>query len=69
VRIPEDIAIVGFDDNALAAIADPPLTTVRQPAERMADEAFRLATEETAEVLARPRRVILKPELVLRKSA
>lgn len=29
-RIPEDVAVVGFDDSALAAAADPPLTTIRQ---------------------------------------
>lgn len=58
---PDDVAIVGFDDNALAAISDPPLTTIRQPDEKMADAAFQLATEETAEILAQPKRVILKP--------
>jgi len=35
----------------------------------MADAAFRLATEATAEILARPKRVILKPALVVRQSA
>jgi LacI family transcriptional regulator len=69
VRVPEDVAVVGFDDNALAAISEPPLTTIRQPAEAMADEALRLATQETAEILAKPRRVILAPTLVRRKSA
>ncbi|HYD42514.1 MAG TPA: substrate-binding domain-containing protein [Anaeromyxobacter sp.] len=69
VRVPEDVAIVGFDDLDVAATSDPPLTTIRQPVDAMADEAFRLATEEREELLARPRRVILKPELVARQSA
>lgn len=69
VRVPEDVAVVGFDDLEVAAASEPPLTTIRQPGDAMADEAFRLATEEPGEILARPRRVILKPELVVRQSA
>ncbi len=69
VKVPHDVAVVGYDDNALAAISDPPLTTIRQPDEAMADAALRLATEETAEILDQPRRVVLKPTLVVRQSA
>ena len=35
LRIPEDLSVVGFDDIPAAAFADPSLTTVRQPLERM----------------------------------
>ena len=35
LRVPEDIALVGFDDLALASAIEPPLTTVRQPVERL----------------------------------
>jgi DNA-binding LacI/PurR family transcriptional regulator len=31
LRVPEDISVVGFDDSEIAALASPPLTTVRQP--------------------------------------
>jgi LacI family transcriptional regulator len=68
VRIPEDVAVVGYDDNPLAGIADPPLTTVRQPIELIAREAHRLATEETAAIFARPKRVLFEPRLVTRSS-
>ncbi len=68
VRVPDEIAVVGFDDNALAAISDPPLTTIAQPADEIADQAFRLATVETAAVFAEPRRILLPPTLVVRAS-
>ncbi|WP_255947293.1 LacI family DNA-binding transcriptional regulator [Streptomyces odontomachi] len=44
-RIPEDVAVVGFDDSSVAAVCDPPLTTVRQPVEDMAAEMARLLQE------------------------
>nr|WP_204261333.1 LacI family DNA-binding transcriptional regulator [Blastococcus saxobsidens] len=34
-RVPEDVAVVGFDDAAVAAVCDPPLTTVAQPLDEM----------------------------------
>jgi LacI family transcriptional regulator len=67
-RIPEDISVVGFDDVSAAAVADPPLTTVRQPSERMGITA----TETLIDVLENgdtfPRRVILPTEFVIRAS-
>jgi DNA-binding LacI/PurR family transcriptional regulator len=44
-RVPEDVAVIGFDDIADAAFTDPPLTTVRQPLEEM--------TKALAEILLR----------------
>ena len=42
LRVPADIAVVGFDDIPLAAMFDPPLTTVRQPAQEMGATAGRM---------------------------
>jgi len=39
IRIPEDISVVGFDDMMLASMTDPPLTTVRQPFQKMGHRA------------------------------
>lgn len=39
IRIPEDLSVAGFDDIALAQQVDPPLTTIRQPLVRMAEQA------------------------------
>ncbi|MER5705836.1 substrate-binding domain-containing protein [Micromonospora sp. NPDC002296] len=41
-RVPDDVAVVGFDDSSAAQAAHPPLTTVRHPLEVMAAEATRL---------------------------
>lgn len=68
VRVPEDIALVGFDDSSVALTTDPPLTTMRQPmyaqGEAMAGVLLaRLAGEDPA------RTTILPTELVVRASA
>lgn len=44
-RVPEDVAVGGFDDSGLAATLQPPLTTMRQPFERIAQEMIRLLLE------------------------
>jgi DNA-binding LacI/PurR family transcriptional regulator len=68
LAVPGDLAVVGFDDLPIAAISDPPLTTIRQPIARMAQEALRLATERRAEILVKPETVLLEPVLVKRGS-
>jgi DNA-binding LacI/PurR family transcriptional regulator len=67
--IPEDVAIVGFDDSPIAETADPPLTSVRQPIEEMGAEMVRLLLEHTAHPGAAPRKVILATRLVERRSS
>jgi LacI family transcriptional regulator len=71
VRIPEDIAIIGFDDPVWASYMDPPLTTVSQPSYTMGMLAFDYVLAQTAGT-AKDRKyledVILKPVLVIRKS-
>lgn len=45
IRIPEDIAVCGFDDIPFARMASPPLTTVAQPTDRMGRLAVRMLLE------------------------
>ncbi|RFU85590.1 LacI family transcriptional regulator [Streptomyces triticagri] len=70
VRVPRDLAIVGYDDIEFAAAAVVPLTSVRRPAQRMGRAAAELLIEETAEDADdhRHRSVVLQPELVVRGS-
>ncbi|MEW2552106.1 LacI family DNA-binding transcriptional regulator [Streptomyces zhihengii] len=70
VRVPDDMAIVGYDDIEFAAAAVVPLTSVRQPSARMGRTAAELLIEETGEDAAehRHRAIVLQPELVVRGS-
>ncbi len=69
VRVPEDVAIVGYDDIEFASAAAVPLTSVRQPAARIGETAARLLIEETSDDVAHEHRsVVFSPELVVRDS-
>jgi len=69
VSIPKDIAIVGYDDLAVAAIARPNLTTIRQPIEKMARAAYELALIEALATPETARRQVFDPELIVRQSS
>lgn len=68
LRIPEDIAVVGFDDIPPAANSKPPLTTVRQPIQRTGSLAAELLIDIIEHPDPQPRRVVLPTELVIRSS-
>jgi DNA-binding LacI/PurR family transcriptional regulator len=67
-RIPEDVAVIGFDDVPAALIAHPPLTTVRQPIEEMGRQLARCLLDRI-EGKPTKRRIVLPTELVRRASA
>jgi DNA-binding LacI/PurR family transcriptional regulator len=68
-RVPEDVAVVGFDDSGAALACRPLLTTVRQPVEDMASEMARMLLRRIEEPGQRPTSVIFEPTLVVRESA
>lgn len=68
LRIPEDIALVGFDDMPLAAEMEPPLTTVRQRPHQLGAAAATLLLDLLADPNGLPKRVILPTELIVRAS-
>ncbi|MER8011824.1 LacI family DNA-binding transcriptional regulator [Streptomyces sp. NPDC094149] len=68
-RVPEDVAVVGFDDSSVAVTCRPQLTTVRQPVEEMAAEMARLLDEHIHGARADATSVVFEPELVVRESA
>lgn len=70
VRIPEDIALVGYDDIDFAADWVVPLTSVRQPIDELGQQATRLLLEHTSGDESHVhRQVILQPELIVRNSS
>jgi LacI family transcriptional regulator len=70
VRVPEDLAIVGYDDIDFAAAAAVPLTSVRQPRHEIGRRAAALVIAETqAPEEHEHRHVVFTPELVVRESS
>ncbi len=66
--VPEDVAIVGFDDLPQAARTEPPLTTVRQPVHRLGAMAVDSVLDLLDHQDSAPRRIVLPTELVVRAS-
>ncbi|WUH95942.1 LacI family transcriptional regulator [Streptomyces sp. NBC_00433] len=67
-RVPDDVALIGFEDSAIARHMDPALTSVRQPTEEMGRTMARVLLEEIAERESVRRHVVLATELVQRDS-
>ncbi|MCX4234925.1 LacI family DNA-binding transcriptional regulator [Streptomyces sp. NPDC020707] len=68
-RVPEDVAVVGFDDSIIARHTNPPLTSVRQPIEEIGETIARLLLEEIGNPEEPRRHVVLPTELVVRESS
>lgn len=71
LRVPGDLSVVGYDNTLLARHCDPPLTTVSQRIERMADTAVNLLLDAIAHhdgSATRETEYLFRPELVVRGS-
>ncbi|MEJ5251020.1 MAG: LacI family DNA-binding transcriptional regulator [Chthonomonadetes bacterium] len=70
LHVPEEVSVVGFNDEAMSAYFRPPLTTVRTAVCQIGSEAVRLLVEaiEGAQQPVAARRILLMPELVVRGS-
>ncbi|MCW2638072.1 MAG: LacI family transcriptional regulator [Dactylosporangium sp.] len=67
-RVPDDVAVVGFDDSSAALTARPALTTIRHPLEDMAAEGARLLLSRIDDPTKRVTSVIYEPTLIRRHS-
>jgi LacI family transcriptional regulator/LacI family repressor for deo operon, udp, cdd, tsx, nupC, and nupG len=68
LRIPEDVAIVGYDEIPWALAFDPPLTVVRQPAFEIGQRAAELLLQRIDDPWRSTSVVMLQPELIVRQS-
>jgi DNA-binding LacI/PurR family transcriptional regulator len=70
LAVPDDVSVVGFDDAPIAEMVSPPLTTVRQPLQDMADAAVSLLLARVSSGGAKRRtRRVLDTSLVVRESS
>ncbi len=68
MRVPADVAVVGFDDIGLGALLAPPLTTIRQPMRLMGERACSRLLQRIADPALAPRVERLPTELIIRES-
>lgn len=68
LRVPRDIAVVGFDDTRIARMTRPQLTTVRVPLAEMGATAIELVCQRLDDPTLPKRHIALRPELVTRQS-
>ncbi len=66
--VPGDLAVVGYDDLELSQFTNPPLTTIAQPKKEIGLQAVSLLVERIAQNSRPPRRLVLPPELIVRRS-
>lgn len=68
VRVPHEIALIGYDDIDFASAAVVPLSSIRQPSALIGQTAVEILLEEAADPTVAPRQVVFQPELVVRDS-
>jgi DNA-binding LacI/PurR family transcriptional regulator len=67
-RVPDDVALIGFDDSDAARLTDPQLTSVRQPMEEIGRSLARLLLTQLQNPGVRPASLIVPTELIVRAS-
>lgn len=68
LKVPEDISVIGFDDNPACLFGPVALTTIKQPLFKMAEDSVYLLNSIVAENQKAKKKIILVPELVIRES-
>ena len=68
IRVPEDIALIGYDDIDFAGAAVVPLSSIRQPSALIGQMAVEILLEEASDPTLPPRQIEFQPELIVRES-
>jgi LacI family transcriptional regulator len=68
IRVPDDVAVVGYDDVPLANMTEPPLTTVRQSIQKMGATAVKTLIDIIRHPGGPPRHIVVDTELIIRES-
>lgn len=69
LNVPNDVALVGFDETTWGALVDPPITLIAQPTEEIGRTATELLFQRIEEPSRSPKTVILKGTLIARDSS
>ena len=68
IRVPEDVAVIGFDNIMLSAMYEPSLSTISLPIDKMGEEAVKLLITGINKPYTKSKQVILKNNLIIRNS-
>ena len=66
--VPKDLAVIGYDDLEIARFTNPPLTTIAQPKKEIGAQAVNLLVDRMSRKSRPPSRLVLAPELIVRRS-
>ena len=71
IRVPQDVALVGFSNEPYTSFTEPALSTVEQHSLRMGNAAAEIFLEEVSDGEKKfiPQKIVLKPELIIRQSS
>lgn len=71
IRVPDEVALVGFSNETFTMFTEPPITTVDQHSMRMGNAAAEIFLEEISSDRQKfiPQKIVLKPELIVRQSS